>query len=41
MPYEPTDDEWSVIKPMLPNKPRGRGPTEILSLTYIGKKSYK
>jgi len=21
--YEPTDCEWSVIKPMLPNKPRG------------------
>jgi Putative transposase of IS4/5 family (DUF4096) len=23
MPYELTDREWSVIKPMLPNKPRG------------------
>ena len=23
MRYELTDDEWSVIKPMLPNKPRG------------------
>ncbi len=40
MRYELSDCEWSVIKAMLPNKPRGRGPTEILSLTYIGKKSY-
>ena len=23
MRYELTDDEWSAIKPMLPNKPRG------------------
>ncbi len=23
MRYELSDDEWSVIKPMLPNKPRG------------------
>jgi transposase len=23
MRYELTDDEWTVIKPMLPNKPRG------------------
>jgi transposase len=23
MRYELTDDEWSLIKPMLPNKPRG------------------
>jgi transposase len=23
MRYELTDNEWSVIKPMLPNKPRG------------------
>jgi transposase len=24
MRYELTDNEWSAIKPMLPNKPRGR-----------------
>ena len=23
MRYELSDDEWGVIKPMLPNKPRG------------------
>ena len=23
MRYELTDDEWTAIKPMLPNKPRG------------------
>ncbi len=23
MGYEPTDHEWTAIKPMLPNKPRG------------------
>jgi transposase len=23
MRYEPTDYEWAVIKPFLPNKPRG------------------
>jgi transposase len=23
MRYELNDDEWSIIKPMLPNKPRG------------------
>jgi transposase len=23
MRYEPSDDEWTAIKPMLPNKPRG------------------
>lgn len=23
MRYEPTDEEWAAIKPMLPNKPRG------------------
>jgi transposase len=23
MRYELTDNEWSAIKPMLPNKPRG------------------
>src|SRR4029077_20788963 len=23
MRYEPTDDEWAAIRPMLPNKPRG------------------
>ena len=25
MRYELTDNEWSAIKPMLPNKPRGVG----------------
>jgi transposase len=25
MRYELTDHEWTAIKPMLPNKPRGRG----------------
>jgi hypothetical protein len=25
MRYELTDDEWTAIKPMLPNKPRGVG----------------
>ena len=24
MRYEPTNDEWAAIKPMLPNKPRGK-----------------
>jgi transposase len=24
MRYELTDDEWTAIKPMLPNKPRGK-----------------
>jgi transposase len=23
MRYEPSDCEWGIIKPMLPNKPRG------------------
>ena len=23
MRYEPTDHEWTAIRPMLPNKPRG------------------
>jgi transposase len=23
MRYEPTDEEWAAIKPMLPSKPRG------------------
>ncbi len=23
MRYQPTDNEWTVIRPMLPNKPRG------------------
>ena len=25
MRYELTESEWNVIKPMLPNKPQGRG----------------
>jgi transposase len=28
MRYELTDHEWTAIKPMLPNKPRGVPPTE-------------
>ena len=32
MRYELTDNEWSAIKPMLPNKPRGGGAAGSCSL---------
>jgi transposase len=33
MRYELTDDEWTAIRPMLPNKPRGVPATERVSST--------
>jgi transposase len=37
MRYELSDYEWTAIKPMLPNKPRGRVPTfDNTSLSTVG-----
>jgi transposase len=31
MRYELTDHEWTAIKPMLPNKPRTRSVSKLMS----------
>lgn len=36
MRYEPTDEEWAAIKPMLPNKPRGVPRVLLQSLQFGG-----